>query len=77
MAYQVPRVQVVPQPDDQASFQVDGRWSEDGGIVSLETVRSGGEPVAGEDTGTTDAILEGGYLVLQDADGRRMYLRRL
>ena len=30
MAYQVPRVQVVPQPDDQVSFQVDGqerlRW---------------------------------------------------
>jgi hypothetical protein len=30
MAYQVPRVQIVPQPDDQVSFQVDGqeklRW---------------------------------------------------
>jgi hypothetical protein len=30
MPYAVPRVQIVPQPDDQVSFQVDGqerlRW---------------------------------------------------
>jgi hypothetical protein len=59
------------------SFQMDGRWSEAGGVVSLETARSGGEPVSAEDPLRCDAVVEGGWLVLTGDDGRRMYLRRL